>query len=49
MTEKLREEQKKNEATREKKNAALTRKEELNRVRGQTKWVDPERGPENKG
>lgn len=29
-------------------NQGLTRKEELNRVRGYTKIVDPERGPENK-
>lgn len=29
-------------------NQDLTRKEELNRVRGYTKIVDPERGPENK-
>lgn len=30
-------------------NQGLTRKEELNRVRGYTRIVDPERGPENKG
>jgi len=29
-------------------NQGLTRQEELNRVRGYTKIVDPERGPENK-
>ncbi|SFG25896.1 hypothetical protein SAMN05660649_01175 [Desulfotomaculum arcticum] len=29
-------------------NQGLTRKEELNRVRGYTKIVDPERSPENK-
>lgn len=29
-------------------NQGLTRKEELDRVRGYTKIVDPERGPENK-
>lgn len=29
-------------------NQGLTRKEELNKVRGCTKIVDPELGPENK-
>jgi hypothetical protein len=36
----------------EQKNAApynLTRKEDLNRVRGTVEFIDPEKGPENKG
>ncbi|MBF7084000.1 hypothetical protein IT084_13585 [Desulfallas sp. Bu1-1] len=37
-----------NDASSKTYNQGLTRKEELDRVRGLSEIVDPERGPENK-